>query len=442
MRRLILWVGAPVLLLGSAIAQGQEGGRTGLEFRQVERLHLDDVHVSPEGGRTVDVYWRALTRYSVPVKGMRPADVELWEDDQRVPPSKVSIEALGASGRGLAAVLAIDVSGTMRGERFTRARDAALAFLERLGPEDRLAVVTFAEDVRTIVDFNASREEARRDLRSLKIDLERSQHTLLHDGAHRAVELIRRSAGLPRRAFVILFSDGRDGGSDRSREQVVQAALGREQQPHVLIFSIGYAGFGGGGLVEMRRIAEETGGEFLQAESVVHLRDFFDAIAIQMKNSYVLRFPTSLDGEQHRIRITIEKQSAERNVRYSYIADPIWPYLAALGVALLALAVIALVRRGRVVGRISIASGPSAGTVVLVRRGKTTIGAFDANQVTLASDTVSRYHAEIVASRRSIEITDLRSKNGTRVNGQVVTRSPLRPGDKILIAEFELIFER
>ena len=441
MCRLIPWIGAILLLCQAGLARAQTP-TTGLELIQVEQVHLDDVHAAPGGERVVDLYFRALNRSGAPAKGIRAADVELWEDGERIDPSDMAIESLGTSERGVAVVLAIDVSGTMLGERFQRAREAALAALERGRPQDKLAVVTFAEDVRTIADFQLSRVEARRALRELEIDRERSRHTLLYDGAYRAVELIRRAPGLPRRAFVILFSDGRDGGSDRSREQVVQAALGRDSQPHILIFSIGYAGFGREGLEEMRKIAEGTGGEFLEAASVLHLRDFFDDIAIQMFNSYVLRFRTSLDGEEHRLRVTIDKQSEEKAVLYPSLPEFPWRFvLGALALALTVAAVL-LLRRGRIVGRLSILSGPSAGTVIAVRPGKTRIGALEENEVTIALDTVSRYHAEIVARGRQVEIADLRSKNGTRVNGQAITRAPLRPGDKILVADVELAFDR
>lgn len=440
MRQLIPWVGA--LLLSGAPCAWAQSPASDLEFKRVERLYVDDVHPGPGGARVVDVYWRALTRASVPVKGIRAADVEVWQDEERIDPSDVQIQSLGATGRGVTAVLAIDVSGTMRGEPFRRARDAALAFLERLEPHDRLAVVAFAEDVVTVADFDLSREEARSALRRLEIDVERSQHTLLYDGAYRAIELIRRAPRLPRRSFVILFSDGKDGGSDRSRDQVIEAAAGRDQEPHVLIFSIGYARFGGGGLAEMRRLAEGTGGEFLEAASMVHLGDFFDAIAIQMMNSYVLSFPASLDGNPHALRLTIEKQSASRPAVYPYVRGPLWPWLAGAGAVVLALLAVLLFRRGRIAGRLSVASGPTAGAVIALRPGRTRIGALEENEVVIPSEAVSRFHAEIVARGRKLEIADLRSKNGTRVNGQPITRAPLRPGDKILIADVELIFER
>jgi len=432
------------LALVCALALASSGVRADdaeLEFKKVERLYLDDVFPAPTGERDVELHLRALTRNGVPVKGLRPADIALWQDDERVPTESLSVETLVRTGQGLSVVLAIDASGTMRGDAFEKAKEGALAFLERLRPEDRVAVVAFAEDVRVPAGFELSRPETRQAISRLEIDPERSQHTLLYDGAAKALDLIRTARGIPRTAFVVLFSDGKDGGSDKTREAVVARARGAGDEPHILIFCLGYARFGGEGLDEMRRIAEEAGGDYARAESMVHLRDFFDAIATQMQESYVVRFATSLDGADHSLRVEIDEKSAQHSAVYPSVARPLWPWLAGLG-ALLALVAVALaVRARRPGGRIAIMTGPKAGTIYDLAPGRTRIGALEDNDIVLASNSVSRYHAEITTRGRRASIADLRSKNGTRVNGQVIQESPLRPGDRIAIADVELLYD-
>ncbi|MBW2282425.1 MAG: FHA domain-containing protein [Deltaproteobacteria bacterium] len=412
-----------------------------LEFKKVERLHLDDIHPGVGGERIVELYVRALTRYGIPVRGLGSGSIEVWQDDERVDPEDVELVPLEATGRGITAVLAIDASGTMRGDPFERAKEAALAFLERLSSEDRVAVVSFAEEVRVVADFDMQRAETRIALRELAIDLERSQHTLLYDGVHRAVDLVRKGTHVPRRAFVILFSDGKDGGSDRSRDQVIKAAAGSGDTPQILVFSIGYARFGGGGLKDLKRLSDSTGGEFLEAASMVYLQDFFDGIATQMMNSYVLRFPAPMDGEEHEVRISLNKLSAKGKVLYPEISGPIWPWLIPLAALLLVALGYLGVRMGSRKGRLAIVSGPLAGTVVALKSGKTRIGYLEDNDITLNSTTVSRYHAEITSRGRRTQIQDLGSKNGTRVNGQPVRESPLQPGDRIQMGEVELLYE-
>ena len=133
--------------------------------------------------------------------------------------------------------------------------------------------------------------------------------------------------------------------------------------------------------------------------------------------------------------------SAKRPATYPEISGPIWPWFVGLGAILLAVGVFLLVRSRATKGRLAIVSGPTAGTVVILKAGRTRIGSLEDNDVTLPSGTVSRYHAEILARGRTAQISDLGSKNGIRVNGQSVKESPISVGDRIEIADIELVYE-
>jgi hypothetical protein len=294
-----------------------------------------------------------------------------------------------------------------------------------------------------VADFNYTRDEANRALRELEIDKARSQQTHLYDGAYKAIQLIRGHPGLPRRTFVIVFSDGQDQGSDRSHAQVVQAASGSSSESRILVFSLGYARFGGEGLEELEKLAQATGGEFIEFRSLQYLRDFLGDIADQVLLSYVVRFPTSMDGETHTMKVKIEGiDSSERQVAFPDIRGPIWPWLLGLGIFALAAAVVFAIRGWQRPGRIAIQSGAKAGVVVRLHSGKNLIGALEDNDIVLPSDTVGRHHAEINVRGKRVDIVDLNSLNGTRVNGQVIERAALSVGDKIRIADVDLVYER
>jgi ABC transport system ATP-binding/permease protein len=70
-----------------------------------------------------------------------------------------------------------------------------------------------------------------------------------------------------------------------------------------------------------------------------------------------------------------------------------------------------------------------------------TIGRDAANDVVLADPNVSRFHAEVVAGDGRFELVDLDSRNGSRLNGELVTRAPVTSGAEIGIGPYRLVFD-
>src|SRR5262245_24006776 len=55
---------------------------------------------------------------------------------------------------------------------------------------------------------------------------------------------------------------------------------------------------------------------------------------------------------------------------------------------------------------------------------------------------VSRLHCQITAGEDSLEVVDLKSRNGTFVNDRRVDRAQLGSGDRLRIGRLELMVER
>ena len=100
------------------------------------------------------------------------------------------------------AVLAIDVSKSMDGERFEAAKSAALTFLDTVPADVYVGIVTFADDVETAVAPTQDRDEAR----AVIEDLELTPQTHLYDGVLAAVDM----AGTDGQRSVLVLSDGAD----------------------------------------------------------------------------------------------------------------------------------------------------------------------------------------------------------------------------------------
>jgi DNA-binding CsgD family transcriptional regulator len=63
--------------------------------------------------------------------------------------------------------------------------------------------------------------------------------------------------------------------------------------------------------------------------------------------------------------------------------------------------------------------------------GKYIIGRTKQAQIVIRDATVSRRHARLTLAGATLAVEDLDSRNGTRVNGRVVTRSELHLGDQV-----------
>lgn len=87
--------------------------------------------------------------------------------------------------------------------------------------------------------------------------------------------------------------------------------------------------------------------------------------------------------------------------------------------------------------------GRDRGRVIPVSRGVLRAGRDADCDLVLASDLVSREHAQLVVGPSDVRVTDLESKNGTFINGaRVLGEAVAVPGDIVLVADFPLRIHR
>ena len=74
--------------------------------------------------------------------------------------------------------------------------------------------------------------------------------------------------------------------------------------------------------------------------------------------------------------------------------------------------------------------------------GEVVIGRSPDCQVVLKDNGISRNHAKIVVDDDGVRLVDLKSKNGTQINGVTVVEAPLKDGDRILLGRFQILFTK
>jgi tight adherence protein B len=117
------------------------------------------------------------------------------------------------------AILAMDVSKSMSGERFEAAKTAALTFLDTVPDDVYVGIVTFASEVTGAVVPTQDREEAR----AVIEELELTSQTHLYDGVLAAVDM----AGTDGQRSVLVLSDGADT-SDTELDDVTKSVTDSE----------------------------------------------------------------------------------------------------------------------------------------------------------------------------------------------------------------------
>lgn len=86
---------------------------------------------------------------------------------------------------------------------------------------------------------------------------------------------------------------------------------------------------------------------------------------------------------------------------------------------------------------LEITTGPSAGKSIRLRPGQSVrIGRTERSEVSIPGDShLSGIHFEIVVNHHDVQIRDLRSTNGTLLNGQKLNQAVLHNGDTIVAGE-------
>ncbi len=104
--------------------------------------------------------------------------------------------------------IVLDRSGSMQGAKIEAARLAVLRLMERLGPRDRLALVTYSDGVQLVAPLTAMDEGSRHRLMGIVDQIFADGNTNLGGGLRQGIDLFMGAPAADRQRKVILISDG------------------------------------------------------------------------------------------------------------------------------------------------------------------------------------------------------------------------------------------
>jgi Mg-chelatase subunit ChlD len=175
----------------------------------------------------------------------------------------VEVKGFVASGEGVAYLVLADVSKSIGPAQFEGVRKAMANFAAGLRKVDRMALVTFGDEVRVALDFTADQGKIRQALDALRAT---GTRTKLHQALSRALEMGQREdAGLPRRRAIVVLTDGKDEGSGLNLEDLVNSI----RAASIPVYAIGSSRLGEPEkkkyFAELQRLAANSGGDFFEA---------------------------------------------------------------------------------------------------------------------------------------------------------------------------------
>ena len=216
----------------------------------------------------------ALTADLVPQQG-EPAFTVL-ENDIEV--TDLSVEVQSQERAPFDVVLLFDTSGSMSGEPIENAKAAARRFLERMRGEDRIALVVFSSEPRTLLDFTSDATAVTAAIDSLQA----SGETALHDGLIQSTKVL---AGSERDRFVVVLSDGGDTTSINTLDAAAAALEGADATVYAIALeSPEYDPR------PLEVLATGTGGRFLTTTDATSLGTIYEEIAREIRDLYTLTF--------------------------------------------------------------------------------------------------------------------------------------------------------
>ena len=282
-------------------------------------------------GDAVRVFVTVTDRDGRLVTMLEQKDFEIRDEGKPQP-----ITLFDNSPQPIRLVVMLDVSGSMQGN-LPLLREGTQELFSRLRPDDGVRLGTFGHDVSISPAFT-------RDPRELQSSLPRAiapdAPTPLWRAIDEALNIFKEAGD--ERAVILVLSDGKDSGPIGFGKTVVSQVevIDRARAQDVMIYGVGMRsraprqnmpGIGPGGLQAalmadwpdpgLARVAEETGGGYVEIRAGQDLGAAFAQVADELHSQYLIGFaPPKRDGKVHDVEVRVSQKGLKPRGRKSYVA--------------------------------------------------------------------------------------------------------------------------
>jgi VWFA-related protein len=245
-----------------------------------------------------------VTRGSSPVRGLAAADFELRDDGV-----VQDLEPIQEEQTPVNAVLVLDASGSVGGQKLSLLLAAGSAFLDGLRSGEHGALLAFNQQVQLLQPLTTDLARVREALYRVSP----GGNTALVDAVYAALRL--RDLG-DRRTAVVVFSDGIDNLSWLAASDVVGAA----RRANATVYGVTVRAKGDPKEAFLGDVALATGGRVFAASSERDLSARFLDVLADIRSRYVLRYVPSPPGSPgwHGVEVRLRRVKGDVLARPGY----------------------------------------------------------------------------------------------------------------------------
>jgi VWFA-related protein len=272
------------------------------------------------GGGLARVQARVTDKNGRALAGLTAKDFTVTEDGE-----ERAVRDVQPTDAPFNLVLLLDVSGSVE-ERIDFIRKAALNFLNTASPQDRIAIVSFRDDVQLVSDFTADRHLLAERIK----DIQAGGATSLYDAlGYSLVDTMRPLRG--ERTGIVILSDGDDNRSFLSFASIIETVYETGAIIYPLYIPSGlmpassapeatttldptrtrFLELTSRAEEEGRRLAEVSGGTYYPITRLEQLQRAYDDVAAQLRTAYTITYEsTPAQRRDARVRVRVAREGA------------------------------------------------------------------------------------------------------------------------------------
>lgn len=203
-------------------------------------------------------------------------------------------------------------------------RDAANIALAALKPDDEVALFTFSTEAQLRVPFTKDKSEIAKEISGFKV----GGATNINDGIFVAAKYLLGAPPKGRRVIILISDDvatysGGEGTHDIITELIASDAV---------LYNLKIPGYNPPGtmlhaamekgLVNLRAVMDQTGGEVFNVQDVAHLDTVFGALIDRIKTRYTLGYytkATAAEGKAHKLDLRLASSFGKKGKDYTVL---------------------------------------------------------------------------------------------------------------------------